>query len=229
MVAKGCLPLAHKPRDKAVGPSKGKPYIAAGFAGSFLHSSLVMLCTSRSTHTVLENIALQVSHREEAVTEPVHMMQMQAEAYPHALQDCCSVLGAGLVGSALPSAPLYTPIAHDCLPLFRNGFFCEAASGPLMDGPAPFAVKGQHQVVKGNKGRAVADGDAGAPQLLHLTAEPLLHVHLVNRNALLLCYKLDSENLGPRVSTQQEAGEGPCAREKIADDTTRASSTNHRQ
>ena len=44
-----CL-LAHKPRNKAIGPSKRKPCIAAGFAGNFLHSSLAVLCRSRS-HT----------------------------------------------------------------------------------------------------------------------------------------------------------------------------------
>ncbi len=165
---------------------KGSHTLLVAFAATLLHSSLAVVHRSRSTYIALAKIALQVSNDEEAVTRSVNMMQMQAEAYPHALQDCCSVLGAGLVGSALPSAPLHTPIAHHRLPLFRNGFFSEAASGPLMDGPAPFTVKGQHQVVKGHKGRAVADGDAGAPQLLHLAAEPLLHVHLVNRNAMLL-------------------------------------------
>ena len=180
-------PRAHKPRNQVVHPGKRKPYTTAGLTGDSFHSTLVMLCTSRSTYTVLGKLALQVTRHEEAVTQPVHMVQTQAEAYPHALQDCSSVLGAGLIGRALPSAPLHTPVAHYRLPLFRNGFFSEAASGPLMDGPAPFTIKGQHQVVKGNKGRAVADGDAGAPQLLHLAAEPLLHVHLVNRSALLLC------------------------------------------
>ena len=51
-------------------------------------------------------------------------------------------------------------------------------AGTTMEAPAALAVKGEHNVMKGHERRAVADGDAGAAQLLHLLAEALLHVHL---------------------------------------------------
>lgn len=60
-----------------------------------------------------------------------------------------------------------------------------------MQGPAALAVQRQNDVMEGHERRAVADGDAGAAQLLHHLAEPLLHVHLSGPSrhcTPLVCY-----------------------------------------
>ena len=51
-------------------------------------------------------------------------------------------------------------------------------AGAAVQGPGALAVQGQHDVVEGHERGAMADGDAGAAQLLHALAEALLHVHL---------------------------------------------------
>ena len=66
--------------------------------------------------------------------------------------------------------------------LLAVALFGVEAAGAAVQAPPALAVQGEHDVVEGHERGAVADGDAGAPQLLHLLAEPLLHVHLHSIN-----------------------------------------------
>lgn len=131
----------------------------------------------------LHNKSRRIANRARCPGERQH-----ERGYPHALKYSGCILGAGLVSSAPTPAPLHTPIAGH--PILWNGLLSEAAGGAFMDGPAPLPIQGKHQVMEGHQSGAVANGDAGAPQLLHLGAEPLLHVnlHTIKPNFIINMY-----------------------------------------